>query len=188
MVIHQNMPQVTRFRRSQWPRGVRCGSAAASLLGLRVRIPPRTWMSVSYECCVCCQVKVSVSGWSLVQMSPVECGVYEFDCEASTMRRSWPTTGCLAKGRKKSQCFCEVHLSMCNLKYYSWKRYEGNRLWSRALSYLTQDRVKPRALVNGNETYCHYCGNVGFGRRILRRGVWYCVQLTVVPCGVNGFL
>ena len=40
-------------------------------------------------------------------MSPVECDVYEFDCEASTMRRSWPTTGCLAKGRKKSQCFCE---------------------------------------------------------------------------------
>jgi hypothetical protein len=29
-----------------------CGSAAVRLLGLRVRIPPGTWMSVSYECCV----------------------------------------------------------------------------------------------------------------------------------------
>jgi hypothetical protein len=31
---------------SQWPRGVRRGSAAARLLGLRARIPPREWMSV----------------------------------------------------------------------------------------------------------------------------------------------
>ena len=29
-----------------------CGSAAAQLLGLRVRIPPVVWMSVSCECCV----------------------------------------------------------------------------------------------------------------------------------------
>jgi hypothetical protein len=38
--------------RSQWPRGQRCASAAARLLGLRVRIPPGAWMSVSCECCV----------------------------------------------------------------------------------------------------------------------------------------
>jgi len=29
-----------------------CGSAATRLLGLRVRIPPGSWMSVSCECCV----------------------------------------------------------------------------------------------------------------------------------------
>ena len=28
------------FCRSQWPRGVRRGSAAARLLGVRVRVPP----------------------------------------------------------------------------------------------------------------------------------------------------
>ena len=38
-----------RFR---WPRGLRRGSATACLLGLRVRIPPGTWMSVSCERCV----------------------------------------------------------------------------------------------------------------------------------------
>jgi hypothetical protein len=38
--------------RSQWPCGIRCGSAAARLLGLWVRIPPEAWMSVSCECCV----------------------------------------------------------------------------------------------------------------------------------------
>ena len=40
------------------PRGQRRGSAATCLLGLRVRIPPGTWMSLFYECCVS-------SGWGL---------------------------------------------------------------------------------------------------------------------------
>jgi hypothetical protein len=39
---------------------------------------------------VCCQVEVSVSGWSLVQSSPTKCGVSECDHEASVMRRPRP--------------------------------------------------------------------------------------------------
>ena len=38
--------------RSQWPRGLRRGSAAARLLGLWIRIPPGAWMFVSCECFV----------------------------------------------------------------------------------------------------------------------------------------
>jgi hypothetical protein len=38
--------------RSQWPRGIRCGSATARLLGLRVRIPLGAGMPVCCECCV----------------------------------------------------------------------------------------------------------------------------------------
>ena len=38
--------------RSQWPRGLRCGSAAVRSLGLRVRITPEAWMPVFCECCV----------------------------------------------------------------------------------------------------------------------------------------
>jgi len=38
--------------RFQWPRGLRHGSLAARLLGLWVRIPPGTWMSVSCDCFV----------------------------------------------------------------------------------------------------------------------------------------
>ena len=38
--------------RARWPRVLRCGSTAARLLGLTVRIPPVTWMSVSYESCL----------------------------------------------------------------------------------------------------------------------------------------
>ena len=56
-------PQMSRFpwwfiiRNSmkmpvQWPRGLRCRSAAAHLLRLWVRIPPRAWMSVCRDCCV----------------------------------------------------------------------------------------------------------------------------------------
>ena len=37
-------------RRFRWPRGIKRGSAAASLLGFRVRIPLGAWTSVSCEC------------------------------------------------------------------------------------------------------------------------------------------
>jgi len=39
-------------RRPQWTRGLRSGFVAARLLGLRIRIPPETWKSVSCDCCV----------------------------------------------------------------------------------------------------------------------------------------
>jgi hypothetical protein len=42
----------TFFRRSQWPRGLRRGSATVRLLELWVRIPLRTWMPVSFVYCV----------------------------------------------------------------------------------------------------------------------------------------
>ena len=42
----------TLVSRSRWPCGLRCGSAAARLLELRVRIPPKSWMSVSCKYCV----------------------------------------------------------------------------------------------------------------------------------------
>ena len=58
--------------RSQWPRGLRRRSASARLLRLWVRIPPGAWMSV--VSIVCCQVEVSATSWSLVRMSPTDCG------------------------------------------------------------------------------------------------------------------
>jgi hypothetical protein len=38
--------------RSQWPCCLRCAPSVVRLLGLRIRIPPGAWMSVSCECCV----------------------------------------------------------------------------------------------------------------------------------------
>jgi hypothetical protein len=60
--------------RSQWLRCLRRVSTADRLLGLRVRISPGAWMVVRCERCVCCQVEVSATGWSLVQRSPTDCG------------------------------------------------------------------------------------------------------------------
>jgi hypothetical protein len=75
-----------------------CDSAAASLLGLRVRIMPRAWMSV--VSIVGCQGEVPASGRFLVQKSPAECGVCECDREASIIMRPWPTEGFSAVGKK----------------------------------------------------------------------------------------
>jgi hypothetical protein len=45
-------PATVLFLRSQCLRGLRRGSAAARFLGLRARIPPGAWVSVSSECYV----------------------------------------------------------------------------------------------------------------------------------------
>jgi hypothetical protein len=58
---------------------------------------------------VCHQVELSASGWPLVCRSPTECGVSEYDREASIMRRPWPTRGCCAIGKMhKHDYFCVV--------------------------------------------------------------------------------
>jgi hypothetical protein len=49
----------TAFSKTQRPRGLRSRSAAASLMRLWVRIPPRTWMF--FVSVVCCQVEVSAT-------------------------------------------------------------------------------------------------------------------------------
>ena len=68
-------------------RGLRRGSAAARLVGFRVRIPPEVWMCVS---CVVCR-QVSATGRSFINRSPTECGVSECNHKAPIMRRLWPT-------------------------------------------------------------------------------------------------
>jgi hypothetical protein len=76
--------------RSQWPRCLKCGSAAVCLLGLRVRIPPEAWMPVSFESCL-------LSGRGLCvglitraeEFYRVWC-VSEYDHETSKMRKPWP--------------------------------------------------------------------------------------------------
>jgi hypothetical protein len=49
---------------------------------------------------VCCQVEVSVTSWSLVQMSPTDRGAPLCDLE-TLMRRPWPTGGFRAKIKQK---------------------------------------------------------------------------------------
>jgi len=50
-------------------------------------------MPISCECCVFCQVEVSVAVRSLARRSPTERGVSEGDLETSTVRSPRPTGG-----------------------------------------------------------------------------------------------
>jgi hypothetical protein len=85
--------------RFQWLRGLRRRSVATRWLGLRVRMLPGAWMSVSCECCV-------LSGRGLCDgliIRPEES--YRMWCvcdrEALTMkRRPWPDMGFRATGKK----------------------------------------------------------------------------------------
>ena len=74
---------------------------AARLLGLWVRIPQ------GHGCLFlvlvgCCQLEVSVSGRSLVQSSPTECGVSECD-RGTSQRRSKPTETVQGEEEKKNK-------------------------------------------------------------------------------------
>jgi len=70
---------------------------------------------------VCSQVEVSASGWSPVQRSPTECGVFECDGEVSIMRRTWFTRGCL--------CYEGGGGSYTKLTHFTWTpRFIQNRL------------------------------------------------------------
>ena len=88
---------------SQCPRCLRRGSAAVRMLGLRVRIPPVVWMSVSRKCCVLsarglCDGPITRPEESyLVRWVLTEC-----DLETSTRRRPRPHKGLLCHGKKKS--------------------------------------------------------------------------------------
>ena len=87
--------------RSRWSRGLRRESAAAHLLGLRVRIL-QGHGCLSFGSAVSCQVEVSTSDWALVHRSPTESGVSECDREALIMRRPWPPGELLRFGKKKN--------------------------------------------------------------------------------------
>ena len=61
-------------RRSQWPRRLRCGSAASHPLGLRVR-KLRSHGYLSHVCYALLGRGLSVPGSSLIQKNPTECGM-----------------------------------------------------------------------------------------------------------------
>ena len=84
--------------RSKWPRGFRIGTAAARLLGLRVRIPQEALISIFCDCCV-------LSGRGLcvrLVTRPEESyrvwrvWVWSWSLENG---RPWPTRGCCVKGK-----------------------------------------------------------------------------------------
>jgi hypothetical protein len=104
---------------SQWPRGLRRGSAAARLLGLWVRIPPEGWMSQVNV--VCFLVQVSVSVLSITQKNPTEYSLSECDREPSISRRSWAwtTRGCCGMEKNENGGSTCVRNVVTNLLSYT---------------------------------------------------------------------
>ena len=94
--------------RSQWPRGLKRRFAAARLLRLCVRIPPRAWMFVCCECCVLsgrgpCDELITRSEESYWLWCVVVC-----DLETSWMSWPWPTGGCRDKNKQTNITLIEV--------------------------------------------------------------------------------
>jgi len=98
---------------------LRCGSMAAHLLELWVRIPPGAWMSASCECCVLSGV--SALGWSLIQRCPAECGVSNWMWMWSLNNEEpWPTNGCCAikKIEQSQSTDFQLPSSPCTIRKY----------------------------------------------------------------------
>jgi hypothetical protein len=88
---------------SQWPRGLRRGSAAARLLRLCVRFPTGAWMSVCCDCCVLsdrglCDELITRPEEPHRLWCVVAC-----DLETSSLWGPWPTGGCWAKNKQTKQ-------------------------------------------------------------------------------------
>jgi hypothetical protein len=92
-------------------RGLRCGTAAARLVGLWVRIPSGAWMSVSCECCVLSGRGLCV-GLITRPRSPTDC-----DRESSIIRRSWPAGGCCAMQKEMLQSNTTIYFLLLNTNY-----------------------------------------------------------------------
>jgi len=75
---------------------------------------PQTTPSVRYclslVSVVFCKGEISAMCRSLVQRSPIDCGVSECDRETSIMRRPWSTRGLLCHGREKITGTATVYL------------------------------------------------------------------------------
>jgi hypothetical protein len=68
------------------------------------------WDRGSASCCGqdVCQVEVYEPGWSLVQRSPTEHGVCNWEIEASTIKRLWLSTGCHAMKLRHQITYNEI--------------------------------------------------------------------------------
>jgi hypothetical protein len=60
-----------------------------------------------------------VSGRSLVQRNPIECGESQCDRKPSTMRRPWSTRGCCDMVKRYRIMFCERGgVVLCMVRYW----------------------------------------------------------------------
>ena len=103
---------------SGWPCGLRRGSAATRMLGLRVRIPLRTWMFVSCKCSALsgrglCEELITHPEESYRLQYVVAC-----DIETSRMRTSWPALDHSARKTNREEWVSNTGLAI--LRDFLW--------------------------------------------------------------------
>jgi hypothetical protein len=79
-------------------QSIRRGSVAARLLGLRVKIPPGSRLTVSCECFV-----LFGRDFGVGLITRPDCGVFKCNREASMVREFWPIRDCCAIGEKYTE-------------------------------------------------------------------------------------
>ena len=86
--------------RSLWSKGLKRGSAADRLLGLRVSIAPQAWMSVSCGCCVLSGGGLYDGPISRPEESYQPWCVTVYYLGTSEIRLPWPGLDCCSRGGK----------------------------------------------------------------------------------------
>ena len=133
--------------RSQWPRGLRRGSAVPRLLRLWVRIPSGTCLSVCCKCCVFSGRGLCGELIACTEESYRLWWVGMCDTETTRMWRPGPALGRSATG--KNELFLHTRNLFCKplsprghikfLKYLNYKKKRTNKKkkvgWRRAARY-----------------------------------------------------
>jgi hypothetical protein len=94
---------------------------------------------------LCCQVQVSASGRSLVERIPTECGVSEYDREAST--RPWPTLSC---------CTIDIKYIFLSCDESQQNQTPGQKIFKLRLKTGTLQRIKTNSK--------HYATTAGYAK------------------------
>jgi hypothetical protein len=95
--------------RSQWQRGLRRGFSAARLLGLRVRIPPGSCMSLCCECCVLSGRGLCVGLITCTEESYRVWCVWVCSWSVEKWGGLGPPRGCRAIGKKEVKLITDFH-------------------------------------------------------------------------------
>ena len=100
--------------------GLWCGSPAARLLGLRVRIPPVAWMAVCCECCVLSGRQAHPSSRGVL---PTVVCLSVIKCNNNPLHLQW--LGRRGQTKKKKN-YHKMNLHLCeNFEIVSYKYHDG---------------------------------------------------------------
>jgi hypothetical protein len=144
---------VNKNGRSQWPSGLRRGSAAAYLLRCWVRIL-EGYGYLSVVSVVWCQVEVSATSWSLLQRT-VMCRVWSRNLKhEEALPRNGPQ-------HLRKQKLIRTRLKMCRATSCRYNRLIYSILWQLAVAKCNTGRSGTASTVSNRvSTWCQLCNAI----------------------------